>query len=594
MSVPKRARVDVASVPTSASWVPIGRESNPAPSGSVALALELLLPAPAPFPVSRAAIYLVDAASRASPPHLLADVVPCAALAAAACAPCARALRPLVSSGLWLHGDSSGALLLAPSPEVFFVSSDAGGDAIADEGVRVVLRTAHGGIVRGASDRSRIAVRSTRPPAGAGPDPSEVFTLAHSSWSAGGGGALSLSIPSLSTLVGVCRGGQGGGGGGDGNGDGVDGGVPRLIQFPDSGVGAGVGAGSEADDVERAYFRPRFRDAMKDVLTRVAAPGVTSVDATAAAVSTTSLLAALGVPACVASLGEAGRGARARVERVDVAAPWLGATPRRAVVKSLPWDARVVSEVEAHAAVSALCGQAELSAGSDVALPLVLPLAIVRDARDAHLNFPDAGDLLLDARGGAGGGDVRVSLRAAGAALEGAALLHSLGRLYCDIHAGNVLAADCSRAQWSVALIDLGSSVRLTAGGAGGGASYTGPTRGGRWDAMPPEQFGPGKWAEGVVTLTPASDVFSAGTLLATAVGGRAPFAPPDGERLRAEPARTHASRSIPGGVRASQLVVDRLSPELGGWIDTATHPDPAARFSDAGAALLALVNASE
>ena len=81
---------------------------------------------------------------------------------------------------------------------------------------------------------------------------------------------------------------------------------------------------------------------------------------------------------------------------------------------------------------------------------------------------------------------------------------------------------------------------------------YAGPTRGGRWDFMPPEQFGEGRFASGAVTLTPAADVFALGATLAFLLCGAAPFGVPPGAKLMVDAClRAHPHRQDPAALEA-------------------------------------------
>ena len=112
---------------------------------------------------------------------------------------------------------------------------------------------------------------------------------------------------------------------------------------------------------------------------------------------------------------------------------------------------------------------------------------------------------------------------------------------------------------------------------------------------MPLEQFGGGKWGiEGSVTLTPASDVFSIGTTLASFLLQRPPFSPVGGGKLRLEECQKHALRD--GDKLARELGGESSShahPYLTGWVVKGTHKDPTQRFPTASAALHALVTAT-
>lgn len=102
--------------------------------------------------------------------------------------------------------------------------------------------------------------------------------------------------------------------------------------------------------------------------------------------------------------------------------------------------------------------------------------------------------------------------------MKGLQIIHTSGYLHCDLHPGNVLVGSKG-----AVIIDFGSMQKL-----GPDGFYKGPVRGGRWDSMPPEQFGRD------VILSSASDIYSAASTILWCLLGHAPFA--------SEP--THASRS--------------------------------------------------
>jgi len=186
--------------------------------------------------------------------------------------------------------------------------------------------------------------------------------------------------------------------------------------------------------------------------------------------------------------------------------------------------------------------------------------------------------------------------------------LHARGLLHGDVHAGNLLVpegpftalaaggggrdaeaeAKCSRA----VLVDLGSCQRLGADG-----RYRGPSRGGHWAVMAPEQFGPGRWAQGDVELAPAADVFAAAATFAHLVAGAPPFAPPGGPgaRLSAEACgRGHALRAPDGAALRAHIAASApgLPRAAAGAIARALHAEPAAR--PGAAELLALLEGAE
>ncbi len=60
---------------------------------------------------------------------------------------------------------------------------------------------------------------------------------------------------------------------------------------------------------------------------------------------------------------------------------------------------------------------------------------------------------------------------------------------------------------------------------------------------MPPEQFGPDKWGGGVVTLTPAADIYAAAATAVHLMLGHAPFSPGPGKRLTVPECKEHRMR---------------------------------------------------
>lgn len=109
--------------------------------------------------------------------------------------------------------------------------------------------------------------------------------------------------------------------------------------------------------------------------------------------------------------------------------------------------------------------------------------------------------------------------------------LHAEGLLHLDVHADNwvVRAPSCSRAgpaeclelwrraiRGTLRLVDYGSAVKMGMGG-----EYHGPTRGGRWNAMAPEQFSPNG---DFVKMGPGTDEFALAAMLVELTTGHAPF----------------------------------------------------------------------
>ena len=100
----------------------------------------------------------------------------------------------------------------------------------------------------------------------------------------------------------------------------------------------------------------------------------------------------------------------------------------------------------------------------------------------------------------------------------------------------------------------------------------------------------------GVVTLTPASDVFSIATALASTILGYPPFSPPNTKKLKLEECAAHSLREE--GALEKALVGPLMSKTpslvfLASWVGTATKRDPLLRFPTASAAVLSLVSAA-
>lgn len=586
--------------------------------GQVALAFELLLPSPNELPVGvpvDEALEAVQAvqglSSKAAqllqahlPPSSLLSALPNSQHSTAAPTSTASSLqyrRPLEGTGWFLRADTTGALVLSTNPEVFLISQqhpsgrEGGGD-----GVGVTLRTCYNGIVRAGSDKVRLACRSTKPPAPTTPDPSEVFKLTHCPWGEGGGGGLALTSASYSTLI--CTKGDGGGGSG--------GAPPTLLQSHPAtplttpqGILGALYAPQPQSAHPPALFRPMFRDPILPSLLM----GVTQ-EGGAAPLPPPSLALALGIPvrdagaetggdgAASASTSSSSVGQRGKVTPTHLSAPFLSpSTAFSAVVKVQPWDTRVPNEVRALQVVSAFLSI------TPTPTSLVVPTALLRDASKVYQVLPNRGvsaSSLLSTQGPAcllHDTPLITTL----AALSGAVVLQGLGMLHSDIHPGNLLlqppppppTATAPAATLRAFLCDFGSTLTL-----GEGLVYHGPTRGGRWDSMPLEQFGGGKWGiEGSVTLTPASDVFSIGTTLASFLLQRPPFSPVGGGKLRLEECQKHALRD--GDKLARELGGGSSShappPYLTGWVVKGTHKDPTQRFLTASAALHALVTAT-
>jgi len=159
----------------------------------------------------------------------------------------------------------------------------------------------------------------------------------------------------------------------------------------------------------------------------------------------------------------------------------------------------------------------------------------------------------------------------------------------------------------SASLVDLGSARRLVPQAEGGSPRYVGPTRGGSWAHMPPEQFAPG--GGGPVTLDATCDVYSAAAVLLHALTGAPPFHPDPRSRLREASSRAAPLRQPVAAFAVLAPAMERALRRLAGVpegaaVSAATQrgiaaaatvvaaclePDPAGRPRSAEAVLLAL-----
>jgi serine/threonine protein kinase len=249
------------------------------------------------------------------------------------------------------------------------------------------------------------------------------------------------------------------------------------------------------------------------------------------------------------------------------------------VVKRQPLDARTAKEIEV---CLALLNNEVIAADSAskhplVALPLYLAEGLPRGTASTAVSFavyPHAGKSLEDILA-APAAPVNVTLTDVVAVLQRVLTalehLHSSGYLYLDLHLGNVLVSkkEDGSGDWdfsTACLIDLGSvqkmeAVAASSDGSPTGPCYRGPTRGGVWDSMPPEQFGKGKWAnEGEVELYPSSDLFSLASLAIKLLlkGACAPFNPAVGADPNAFFAQLRAGG--PSSVSKPKLTVEDTS----------------------------------
>ena len=510
--------------------------------------------------------------------------------------------RPLEATGLFLRANHAGSLILSSTPEVFMIAQHVQEDASSDKAVAVTLRTCYSGIVRAASDKRRLACRSTKAPATSEPEASEVFILEHVPWSVGGFGCLTLTSQPYGTRMSVKLGTSSGSTGVGWSPDEV-----TLEQAPTSSLVHPLEAVFSQNNIRAAFFRPMFRDPILPCL-MLGQP----IEACAFPLPTAVFSHALGIPtvdlAYPHTLGTSFAGQRGRVIPTHMRAPFLETT-LNTVVKVQPWDSRVPNELRALQTVCSFAAHAELVSGEKSRLPMALPIAVLRDYSNVYQVYPHKGVSLasyLEKRVTEGGGSSSqpfpsaLPLASTLCTLSAAVILHGLGLLHGDIHAGNVLV-DTSGPEINCCLCDFGSTLPLTRvlqADGGYKAFYKGPPRGGRWDSMPKEQFGSGKWGvDGSVTLGPSSDVFSIGSMLAALLLGRPPFSPPGGQsKLRLDDCLNHKLREAGQLEKAIAFATQssRASTFPGffsGWVGAVTHPNPEMRYPTASKALRALVD---
>jgi len=141
-------------------------------------------------------------------------------------------------------------------------------------------------------------------------------------------------------------------------------------------------------------------------------------------------------------------------------------------------------------------------------------------------------------------------------------VVHDRGLVHCDVKSGNIMVGP-----GPAKLIDFGIARRPRPG-------PTDPISMGSLSAMSPEQLHGGE-------LTPASDLFSLGSVLYEALTGRVPF---EGDTPEAVSAAQAAGR-----IRPPSTLVDGVPGRLDEAILQALRPDPAQRFRSADAMARAL-----
>lgn len=301
----------------------------------------------------------------------------------------------------------------------------------------------------------------------------------------------------------------------------------------------------------------------------------------------------------ISSLSVAGRGKRSIVYRTDnksstssVKSGLDGADSdiEKYTLKVQPFDERVAEEIEALKDASLIHErhktkrQSTLSTsellrprGEDlskliwaVSAPLVYPVYSFIDSSKNYFIIMEDFGTALDTNERLLWENAHVVFLRMMLALK---YLHEQNRLHCDVHAGNILVKNNDFS--SAVLVDLGSSQKLDKTS----RLYIGPTRGGRWDIMPPEQFNAGKGSVDV-QLTRASDIYSAAATFVHLLSGSPPFAPPRGGKLTLFACRGHELRSLD----AMKRLILTLAPKTVDmkFVDVllrALHPDLKQRF---------------
>lgn len=140
-------------------------------------------------------------------------------------------------------------------------------------------------------------------------------------------------------------------------------------------------------------------------------------------------------------------------------------------------------------------------------------------------------------------------------------LLHGYNYVHMDIHPGNILIQEKVSTvshpnnrtvdPGTAILTDYGSAQSLvpvtlpsTVSSSSLSSSissmlqYTGPCRGGRWDTMPLEQFGPGN-----IVYYPSSDIFCSATTFLYCITNKYIYGPDDGKKLNLRACKEHPLR---------------------------------------------------
>eukprot|EP01138_Halocafeteria_seosinensis_P005087 gb/GECG01005200.1/.p1 GENE.gb/GECG01005200.1/~~gb/GECG01005200.1/.p1 ORF type:complete len:579 (+),score=67.26 gb/GECG01005200.1/:1-1737(+) len=170
---------------------------------------------------------------------------------------------------------------------------------------------------------------------------------------------------------------------------------------------------------------------------------------------------------------------------------------------------------------------------------------------------------------------------------EAIKVVHACGFVYMDLHPGNVLLnTSLGSDVLEVVLTDFGSCQK----GALNDMNqlvYMGPTRGGRWDFMPPEQF------DKETKFSASGDTFCIGSVLYTLLAGYPPFAPGEGEKLRRSNTQSNPHRG-PRGLAKLKASLETIAdpPVPNALIDVivkSMNPEPSQRYTNIASLLEAL-----
>jgi len=299
----------------------------------------------------------------------------------------------------------------------------------------------------------------------------------------------------------------------------------------------------------------------------------------------------------ISSLIVAGRGKRSTVFRGNKSLTSSGEDGLRETeigsskftLKVQPFDERVAEEIEALSdasrirerhnlllksipmSSSVMAHSDDLSKLSWASLtPLVFPVhSFIDSSKNYYIIMEDFG-IALDTNERLSWENAQVVFFRLMLALK---YLHDQNRLHCDVHAGNILVTNNDYS--TAVLVDLGSSQKIDKAT----RLYVGPTRGGRWDIMPPEQFSAGKGSVDV-ELSCASDIYSAAATFVQLISGSPPFAPPRGGKLTLFACKGHELRSIDAMKKnILSLAPHTVDMKLVDVLLRSLHPDRKQRF---------------